>query len=52
MITAIVGLVSAAVAGVAVYLHQSAATQAKLAAAVTAAVADAKKAAASVAAKV
>ena len=40
----IVAIVSAAVGGVAVYLHQSAATQAKITAAVNAAVADAKAA--------
>jgi hypothetical protein len=52
MLLALVGAASAAVAGLAVYLHQNAATQAKIAAAVAAAVADAKKAAAAVAAKV
>lgn len=53
MITlAIVATVSAFVAGIAVYLHQSAATQAKVAAAVTAAKADAAAVVAAVKAKV
>ena len=52
MITVIIVAVAAAVGGVAVYIHQNAATQAKIAAAVTAAKADAAAAVSAVKAKV